>query len=103
MCGIAGFTRPAPGAHRILVEMGAALGHRGPDGSGAFVDDRIALGHTRLAIVDIAGGAQPRVDEASGDALALTGGSMVIARSPPNSQDVACRCATAPTPRCCSS
>jgi asparagine synthase (glutamine-hydrolysing) len=73
MCGIAGFTRPAPGAHRILVEMGAALGHRGPDGSGAFVDDRIALGHTRLAIVDIAGGAQPRVDEASGDALVFNG------------------------------
>jgi len=73
MCGIAGFTRPAPGAHHILVEMSAALGHRGPDGSGAFVDDHIALGHTRLAIVDIAGGAQPRVDKASGDALVFNG------------------------------
>jgi asparagine synthase (glutamine-hydrolysing) len=73
MCGIAGFTRPAPDAHRILAEMNAALGHRGPDGSGTFVDDRIALGHTRLAIVDIKGGAQPRVDEASGDALVFNG------------------------------
>src|SRR5215813_13325382 len=73
MCGIAGFTRPAPGAHRIIVEMSAALGHRGPDGSGAFVDDHIALGHTRLAIVDIAGGEQPRVDKASGDALVFNG------------------------------
>ena len=33
----------------------------------------IAFGHTRLAIVDLAGGAQPRVDEASGDALIFNG------------------------------
>ena len=73
MCGIAGFTHPAPEAHRILTEMNAALDHRGPDGSGKFVDDRIALGHTRLAVIDIKGGAQPRVDEASGDALVFNG------------------------------
>ncbi len=73
MCGIAGFTGPAPDAHRILAEMNAALGHRGPDGNGIFVDDRIALGHTRLAIIDVSGGAQPRVDEASGDALVFNG------------------------------
>jgi asparagine synthase (glutamine-hydrolysing) len=73
MCGIAGFTNPAPGAHHILAEMNAALGHRGPDGSGVFVDDGIALGHTRLAIIDVSGGAQPRVDQASGDALVFNG------------------------------
>ena len=35
--------------------------HRGPDGSGIYVDSkfRAALGHTRLSIVDLAGGAQP--------------------------------------------
>ena len=35
--------------------------HRGPDGSGIYVDPqfRAALGHTRLSIVDLAGGAQP--------------------------------------------
>ena len=38
-----------------------------------FVDRRVALGHTRLAIIDLAGGAQPRVDEASGDALIFNG------------------------------
>jgi asparagine synthase (glutamine-hydrolysing) len=73
MCGIAGFTNPVPGAHRVLSEMNAALGHRGPDGNGVFVDGGIALGHTRLAIIDISGGAQPRVDEASGDALVFNG------------------------------
>jgi asparagine synthase (glutamine-hydrolysing) len=73
MCGIAGFTNPAPDARRILAEMNAALGHRGPDGDGVFVDDNIAMGHTRLAIIDASGGAQPRVDKASGDALVFNG------------------------------
>jgi asparagine synthase (glutamine-hydrolysing) len=73
MCGIAGFTNPGPDARIILGGMNAALGHRGPDGNGAFVDRGIALGHTRLAIIDITGGAQPRVDETSGDALIYNG------------------------------
>ena len=73
MCGIAGFTNPAPDARRILAEMNAALGHRGPDGNGVFVDDNIAMGHTRLAIIDASGGAQPRVDKASRDALVFNG------------------------------
>ena len=53
--------------------MNRALAHRGPDGSGVFVDRDLALGHTRLAIIDLAGGAQPRVDEATGDALVFNG------------------------------
>ena len=36
-----------------------ALRHRGPDGEGVFLDERAALGHTRLSIIDLAGGAQP--------------------------------------------
>lgn len=41
------------------------LQHRGPDGSGTYVDPkgRVALGHTRLSIVDLAGGAQPMSNE----------------------------------------
>ena len=73
MCGIAGFTNPPRHASRILAEMNAALGHRGPDGNDVFVDEGIALGHTRLAIIDALGGAQPRVDKASGDALVFNG------------------------------
>ena len=53
--------------------MNRALAHRGPDGRGSFVDAAIALGHTRLAVIDLAGGAQPRVDRASGDALVFNG------------------------------
>src|SRR5690349_19281159 len=73
MCGIAGFTGPGPDAGRILAGMNAALHHRGPDGRGVFVDRGIALAHTRLAIIDPEGGAQPRVDQASGDALVYNG------------------------------
>src|SRR6516225_12463275 len=73
MCGIAGFTTPGPEAKEVLAAMNRALAHRGPDGSAIFVDHHIALGHRRLAIIDLAGGAQPRVDEASGDALVFNG------------------------------
>jgi asparagine synthase (glutamine-hydrolysing) len=73
MCGIAGFTRPGADAKAVLARMNWALAHRGPDGDGIFVDQRIALGHTRLAIIDLEGGAQPRIDAASGDALVFNG------------------------------
>ncbi|MCJ8503002.1 asparagine synthase (glutamine-hydrolyzing) [Desulfatitalea sp. M08but] len=35
------------------------LAHRGPDGSGIYTDEQVALGHRRLSIIDVAGGAQP--------------------------------------------
>jgi len=53
--------------------MNAAQAHRGPDGSGQFIDRDLALGHVRLAIIDPDGGAQPRVDETTGDALVFNG------------------------------
>ncbi|HEY8095476.1 MAG TPA: asparagine synthase (glutamine-hydrolyzing) [Methylobacter sp.] len=42
-----------------------ALHHRGPDGSGVYLDpgQRIGLGHTRLSIIDLEGGAQPMHNE----------------------------------------
>ena len=62
MCGIAGFSF-APDAARtdpaILSVLAAALAHRGPDGAGHTLVGRIALVHTRLAIIDLAGGDQP--------------------------------------------
>ncbi len=73
MCGLAGFTGPGADAPAIVRRMIAALAHRGPDGNGEFTDAGIALGHNRLAIIDPAGGAQPRVDAASGDALIFNG------------------------------
>jgi len=73
MCGIAGFTAPRDDAAEIIAAMLARIAHRGPDGSGCHVGPGIAFGHVRLAIVDLAGGAQPRVDAKSGDALIFNG------------------------------
>jgi len=41
----------------------SALLHRGPDGIGTFHDGPIALGHTRLAIIDLQTGDQPKFNE----------------------------------------
>jgi asparagine synthase (glutamine-hydrolysing) len=43
--------------------MAAALRHRGPDGHGVYVDDLAGLAHSRLSIIDRAGGAQPMCNE----------------------------------------
>ena len=73
MCGIAGFSAPRADAADIIETMLAAIAHRGPDGAGLYIDRGIAFGHLRLAIVDLAGGAQPRIDDATGDALIFNG------------------------------
>jgi asparagine synthase (glutamine-hydrolysing) len=60
MCGIAGIVGRAD-AREQVTRMTAALAHRGPDGAGIFeADPETALGHSRLAILDLsAAGAQP--------------------------------------------
>ena len=65
MCGIVGFVnRPGRPADRAIVEpMTATVAHRGPDGDGIYCEGRAALGHRRLSIIDVAGGAQPMCNE----------------------------------------
>src|SRR5262245_36384356 len=64
MCGIVGFI--GFGSRQDLEAMTAALSHRGPDGSGLWAssDAAVFLGHRRLSIVDLEGGAQPMWDAA---------------------------------------
>lgn len=62
MCGIAGVValdpgRPVPPG--LAAAMADRLVHRGPDGSGVHAGPGYALSQRRLAIVDLAGGAQP--------------------------------------------
>ncbi len=65
MCAIAGFVNfdHRAAAEQIIGAMNRVQRHRGPDGDGVFIDDRAALGHRRLAIIDLAGGAQPMTNE----------------------------------------
>lgn len=70
MCGIAGFIGEWTAAR--LDDLTDALAHRGPDGRGVdFIppgspiglpDSAIGLGHRRLSIIDVSGGAQPMWD-----------------------------------------
>ncbi len=66
MCGIAGIFLRRPSAAEPLraraEAMANALAHRGPDGSGVWVEAEVglALAHRRLAVIDLSpGGAQP--------------------------------------------
>jgi asparagine synthase (glutamine-hydrolysing) len=55
MCGIAGIIShdPALLSRDRLAKMTNALAHRGPDGEQIWLDANIALGHRRLAIIDL--------------------------------------------------
>ena len=71
MCGIAVIVHPAAGTPSApeldeaqIADMTAALAHRGPDADGFFQRPGVALGHRRLKIVDLSGGAQPMSDPA---------------------------------------
>ena len=66
MCGIAGLfhpIRPMVPPMRSLRAMTDAQRHRGPDGEGFHAEPHLGFGHRRLAIVDLAGGAQPMATE----------------------------------------
>ena len=59
MCGIAGFV--GRGDSEVLRRMTGRLAHRGPDAEGFLEkpDLGLFLGHRRLSIIDLSGGAQP--------------------------------------------
>jgi len=66
MSGIAGwvdFERDLTPEAPTVREMAAALAHRGPDGSGEWIEGHAALAHRRLALLDPEHGAQPAVME----------------------------------------
>ena len=65
MCGVAGIVA---GQGRTieanrLADMLCMLDHRGPDGHGMHVCPGAGLGHTRLSVIDLAGGSQPMSNE----------------------------------------
>lgn len=62
MCGITGklcLGTPGGVSLELIEKMTDVIRHRGPDEIGVYIDDWIGLGHARLSIIDLAGGAQP--------------------------------------------
>ena len=63
MCGIVGFFsiqgHDSEAALGRVERMADTLIHRGPDEEGYFVNNSVALGHRRLAIIDLSQGQQP--------------------------------------------
>ena len=57
ICGVVSFDRSVD--PDLVGDMVTSLEHRGPDDSAVVVDHGAVLGHSRLALIDVAGGAQP--------------------------------------------
>jgi len=73
VCGITGwvdFERDLTGERETLEAMIRTMACRGPDASGLWTAPHAALGHRRLAVIDIEGGRQPMAAEGSGGAVA---------------------------------
>ncbi|WP_194819386.1 asparagine synthase (glutamine-hydrolyzing) [Nocardia sp. XZ_19_385] len=74
MCGITGwvsYEQDLTGARDVVAAMTATMAARGPDADGMWVEGHAALGHRRLAIIDIEGGAQPMTAETPDGPVAL--------------------------------
>jgi len=73
MCGIAGVWTSSRAEQSVLDEMARRLAHRGPDGQGFYIADGVGMTHTRLSIIDLAGGGQPLYNEDGSLALVANG------------------------------
>ncbi len=76
MCGICGyihFDRTKAADESVLKAMTDTMVHRGPDDSGLFVGANAALGHRRLAIIDLKTGHQPLFNEDKSIAIVCNG------------------------------
>ncbi len=76
MCSIVailGSSLPADERRDLAVSMSRRVRHRGPDWSGVYLDDGVAIAHERLAIVGVESGAQPLVSPDGQLALGVNG------------------------------
>jgi asparagine synthase (glutamine-hydrolysing) len=73
MCGINGCVGDDG---RVIAQMNRAIAHRGPDGEGTWCGDGIALGHRRLAILDLSTAADQPMISHSGDLVITYNGEI---------------------------
>ena len=77
MCGICGFAGviedPSAVRQEVVQRMADRITHRGPDSSGFYVDEAIAMGFRRLSIIDLEEGDQPIYNEDKNLVLTFNG------------------------------
>ena len=60
ICGIISFNKERRITQDEIIKMRDTMYHRGPDDSGIYIKNNIALGHRRLSILDLSSnGRQP--------------------------------------------
>lgn len=75
MCGITGWvdwSQPVRRVEPVLTAMMQTLAVRGPDAQGDYLKGAVALGHRRLSVVDLIGGAQPMIYRQGGFDFVIT-------------------------------
>jgi len=76
MCGVVGFVRHDGNraSAEDLKAMVDAVAHRGPDGEGCWIEENVAIGHRRLAIIDLSpAAAQPMLSADGRHVLSYNG------------------------------
>src|SRR5271157_3391181 len=73
ICGIAFADRHRTVPLDLLRRMNETLRFRGPDAEGVHVDCGAGLGHRRLSVIDLSGGAQPMTDPSGRVAVTFNG------------------------------
>ncbi|CAM3809751.1 asparagine synthase (glutamine-hydrolyzing) [Roseateles saccharophilus] len=80
MCGITGVVgvgeQDRADLSQLVQRMTRAIFHRGPDGGGHYADAQAALGHRRLAILDLSDAAAQPMHSAAGDLVLVFNGEI---------------------------
>jgi asparagine synthase (glutamine-hydrolysing) len=78
MCGIAGIYNLKINANNeaLVKNMTNAMVHRGPDADGFFSDDKIALGHRRLSIIDLSENANQPIYDTTNNYIIIFNGEI---------------------------
>lgn len=73
MCGFVGFIGDEENKKKIINDMMNRIIHRGPDSSGEYCDQDVALGFRRLSIIGLGNGSQPMYNEDQSIVLVFNG------------------------------
>ncbi|MCZ6594041.1 MAG: hypothetical protein O6943_03905 [Bacteroidetes bacterium] len=79
MCGILGIINlenQSRFGDKILEKMTKTMTHRGPDAHDTYIDDKVALGHRRLSIIDLSMAGKQPMSDSTGNILIVINGEI---------------------------